>query len=532
MTTPCSDLVVPDDLALDQMRLRLEAHMKVAEGGSEQLTRTYWDSFDWRVHAAGGLLSQESVVTSVKGQECSSILVWRDLDNGEERCRERLTRDPGMTADLPPGALRDALVPVLEMRTLLPLVSIHSQVTTLNLLNEDDKTVVRLQFTDNRFTSPDNELEGPVGKRLCLVPVRGYAEEFDQVSALLSGELGLSRASGRQFEEALAAVGRTPEDYSSKLRFRLDPSERADAATKHIVQGLLNTLKANIDGTRANLDSEFLHDLRVACRRTRSALTQIKGVFPQEIVDNYKQRFAWLQQVTGPVRDLDVYLLEFDGYQLSLPERMRSHLEPVRDFLESHYQEEQQAMVRKLKSPPFNKLLRDWQRFIEAPVPTNPGIANAPIPVRELADARIWKMLRRVRKEGRAIQADSHSEELHELRKSCKKLRYLMEFFQSLYPGHEIKGLIKTLKVLLDNLGNFQDLAVQADKLRDMAVQMAKAKQADVDTLLAMGTLVGGLLERQQRARVEFAEIFAGFDSKPNRELYRDLFKSAQEDTA
>jgi CHAD domain-containing protein len=138
-------------------------------------------------------------------------------------------------------------------------------------------------------------------------------------------------------------------------------------------------------------------------------------------------------------------------------------------------------------------------------------------------------MYRRVRKEGKSINHDSHPEALHDLRKSCKKLRYLMEFFQSLYPKHEIKGLIKTLKVLLDNLGNFQDLAVQAEKLRDMAHTMADNKQANVDTLLAMGTLVGGLLERQHQARLEFARIFEHFDAEANREAYQTLFRHPQE---
>ncbi|MFC1662475.1 CHAD domain-containing protein, partial [Gemmatimonadota bacterium] len=39
-------------------------------------------------------------------------------------------------------------------------------------------------------------------------------------------------------------------------------------------------MRANEVGMLKNLDSEFLHDFRVAVRRTRSGLTQLKGVFP------------------------------------------------------------------------------------------------------------------------------------------------------------------------------------------------------------------------------------------------------------
>ena len=102
-------------------------------------------------------------------------------------------------------------------------------------------------------------------------------------------------------------------------------------------------------------------------------------------------------------------------------------------------------------------------------------------------------MARRVRKEGRAIGPDSPPEEMHELRKSCKKLRYLMEFFQSLYPAVEVRGC-QALKTILDNLGGFQDLAVQAAHLREMAARMRAEGLAEPGTLLAMGTLIGDLL--------------------------------------
>ena len=515
------NLVAPDDFGLKQLGIKLGGKFRVADGPLHQLSQTFWDSFDWRVYQADAVLSELQ-----HGDR--RTLHWRQRSDGAERYRQPLDAAPGFPAELAPGPLRQALLPVLAMRTLLPLARVQCNVHTLNLLNNDDKTVVRLELIDSRASAADGDPGGRLQPHLGVLPVRGYDDEFAAVLRLLD----LPEVSGDQFDEALAAVGRAPMDYSSKLNYLLQPHERADVATKTILKGLLNTLEANVEGTRANLDSEFLHDLRVATRRTRSALTQIKGVFPPEVVDNYKQRFAWLGQVTSPVRDLDVYLLEFDGFQQSLAEPLRPQLEPMRDYLKSHYQDEQRALVRKLKSPHFHKLLREWQRFLDAPVPAHPTAVNARLPAIEIANQRIWKMLKRVRREGRAIAPDSHPEALHELRKSCKKLRYLMEFFQSLYPGRSLKAQIKVLKVLLDNLGNFQDLAVQADKLGDIAQKMSDSGQAGVDTLLAMGALVGGLLERQQQARLEFACIFSEFDSCEHRDSYKALFASKPENAA
>ena len=253
-------------------------------------------------------------------------------------------------------------------------------------------------------------------------------------------------------------------------------------------------MEANLPGTRANLDTEFLHDLRVATRRTRSLLGQLPKVFPEDDTARFKAGLAWLQQTTGPVRDLDVYLLDFDSYLASLPPRLRPHLEHLRSFLLSHYAEEQRRLADTLGSDRFADLMRDWRAFLEAPVPDHPGPVNAARPVKAVADARIWRLVKRVRREGRAIRAESPSQDLHELRKTCKKLRYLMEFFQSLYPEAEIRALVRVLKLLLDTLGGYQDLAVQAAHLRELAQRMRDEGQADTDTLLAIGALIGNLL--------------------------------------
>ena len=88
--------------------------------------------------------------------------------------------------------------------------------------------------------------------------------------------------------------------------------------------------------------------------------------------------------------------------------------------------------------------------------------------------------------------------------------------------------MVKLMKVLLDNLGNFQDLSVQADHLRDMAQRMRDETHASTDTLLTMGVLVGHLLEQQHRAREEFAQIFATFDSEGHQALFNALFAPAK----
>ena len=111
----------------------------------------------------------------------------------------------------------------------------------------------------------------------------------------------------------------------------------------------------------------------------------------------------------------------------------------------------------------------------------------------EVANRRIYKQVRQVLKDGQAITAESPDEMLHALRIECKKLRYLMELFSGLYEPKEINGLIKQLRTLQGNLGDFNDLSVQEAYLMRTAAEMATRRQPTPDTLMAIGALVAAL---------------------------------------
>ena len=135
---------------------------------------------------------------------------------------------------------------------------------------------------------------------------------------------------------------------------------------------------------------------------------------------------------------------------------------------------------------------------------------NAKLSIKQLADRRIWKNFKRVIQEGDVITEHSPAETLHDLRKSCKKLRYLMEFFQNLYPEQQIKVFIKNLKGLQEVLGDFQDYAIQESTLKQFSEEML-ANQVPANTLLAMGVLIQNLDTLRTQARDDFSAKFSHF---------------------
>ncbi len=297
----------------------------------------------------------------------------------------------------------------------------------------------------------------------------------------------------------------------------------AQQAVRLILLRLLDALETNRPGTLAGKEVERLHDLRVAVRRTRAALGQLRGIFPPEQLAHFRAEFRWLGEVTGPTRDLDVYLLGFPDYQAGLPAAYRDDLAPLLALLQVRRREAHQALVRGLESLRYGRLVTEWRQFLTAPAGGEPVPEHAQVPIGDLAGARLCKLFARVCKKGRRIDAASPPGDLHTLRILCKKLRYLLEFFALFYPPKKVRRLIRTLKGLQDNLGAIQDLTVQARALVRFAEELQAAGEVPARTLLAMGMLIANLERCREAERAAFAGTFSRFTGKRNRTFFKQL---------
>ena len=505
--------------AADQVQHWLKALVRSDNWRQEELFDsriTYFDSFDWRLY-------RQDTALELVAENGRQVLAYHSL-SGELLASLDDSKPPGFTWDLPAGKLRQQLEPLLKMRRLLPQVTVHSHQQYLALLNSDDKTVLRLQlFSDCSAKTPQGA-QRKMNPYLNMIPVRGKHTDAQRLVAQFEADPRLRRSAKAPLAQALAAIGRPAANFSSKINVQLDPSQNARQALAIILLQLLTTLKVNLDGTCADLDSEFLHDFRVAVRRTRSALSQLKGILPAAELAPFREDFSWLGTITGPTRDLDVYLLKFDAYRRRLPPHQHKDLDPFQFFLRQRQKKEHQTLAAELSGPRFTGLLTRWQLLLEGQLHSDAALPDAKRTAKEVADQRIWKLYKSCLKEGAAITAESPAEALHELRKTCKKLRYLLEFFQSLYTSKSMATLVKALKGLQDNLGDFQDYQVQGEAMLCFGMEMAEDKQAPPATLLAMGTLAGSLLHQQQQTREEFDYRFQSFCQKKNRQLFQKLF--------
>ncbi len=492
----------------------LAVELPLRSGPVRRADRRFYDTFDGRLYAAGlSCVRSDGRLVLLDGDV---EVAWGHLADGRDRLFAR---------DLPPGTLRDALAAIVDVRALLFVVEVRGRIRTLALLDDEQKTVVRAVVEELSVVCAGRRPR-PLEPRLRLVSVRGYDRALERVQHALKQRVGLRRAARPLLDEAIIASGATPGGISPKVDIELMAQERGDVAASVVLRRLLGVIEANLAGALGDVDAEFLHDLRVAVRRSRAVQRELRRVFPPSELAHFRAEFRWLQRATGRARDIDVYVLEFDEFRLQLPEAVRGDLDPLLTVLRQQRAGARRAMVRALRSERAHSLLRDWGQFLvgieSGGVSGGPDAARA---IGDLAGARIAKVYRRIVHMGRAIDADSPPNAYHELRKQGKELRYLLELFAApLYPADVVKPMTTVLKSFQDVLGRHQDREVQATMLRSFSDAVA-AQPNGAEGLIAMGRLIERLEEQEAAARDEFAERFAEFSSGAQRRLVRDTFQ-------
>jgi CHAD domain-containing protein len=209
-----------------------------------------------------------------------------------------------------------------------------------------------------------------------------------------------------------------------------------------------------------------------------------------------------------------------------LPAALRDDIDALFNYLRKKRSKALQDVLRGLRSENYARILQDWEAFLNTPGRASTSASNAGVPVIDLACKRIFKKYKGIVKAGSRILQNLEDEKLHALRIECKKLRYLMEFFSSLYAPEKIGVLIEQLKKLQDNLGDFNDLCIQVEYLLDIAQELPAAHRRGKSTLVAIGSLIGALDRKRERVKGAFGKTFTGFASTENQKLFRELFAS------
>ena len=299
-----------------------------------------------------------------------------------------------------------------------------------------------------------------------------------------------------------------------------------------IGRACLRHLVANEPATKIR-DAEGLHQMRVALRRLRAAISLFSNIVSDNRIDAIKNELRWLAREFGPARDLDTLYIE-----VLKPLRKEHANEPgfvsiskmfARKRLKSHRQAQEAV-----QSARFRTLVLDTAEWVEAGAwskSEDPVMrARREMSIEIYAAEQLSQRRKKIRRRGAKI-GNLSPEQLHRLRIQGKKTRYAVEFFSSLYQGKKSAKRFKIIKsslMQLQNcLGGINDVTTRKALCTDIIARPGRGLTTEQNRhrAFAAGLIIGDqqaqiqqLLDRARKAysRFDNAKIFWKLSRQPS----------------
>jgi triphosphatase len=283
---------------------------------------------------------------------------------------------------------------------------------------------------------------------------------------------------------------------ASKGRFpALNKSQSIASALQSMIASCLAHVQSNVPGALLKLDEEYLHQVRVGLRRLRVVLSIAQSFHADTELESLREQVSKLCVDLGRSREWDVFvtqtlapictrLSEHTGLRevLAVSERARKH--------------QHTGMENSLASQDFQRLLLRFGSWMHG-VPW----ADAETTLERFARQTLKKRHKQVLSHGEVLVGENAAL-LHALRIACKKMRYSVEMFGSLYPETRTSNYVAALSELQDILGTLNDIAVAHRLLNELD------NAARHDTL----SLIRGWMEHDYAERVaEFGKAWTRF---------------------
>jgi len=257
--------------------------------------------------------------------------------------------------------------------------------------------------------------------------------------------------------------------------------------------------------------SEPLHQMRVSMRRLRTTLIQFEPALQLPAAVNDQRLAKWVRRL-GMARDLDVLRERLeDGFLPQLPAAEVKALRPVLRQLRRERQLAHGHVVEVLQSRSYLEGLAQLQRWLKEPSFTLLGQQPISQWVVEWQGAAISVLF--LHPGWHIIKVSVESEQLHELRRQLKQVRYLLENLAPLQ-GAATAPWISRFKQGQELLGEWNDLQVLQRAIHDQVPGKLEDALPQLEWLLVQHQrhcwehwreLVNELLPHSQRRRLRLA---------------------------
>lgn len=426
--------------------------------------------------------------------------------------RQAAQRDLRFVPDMEQGAVKDALAELSPLRALLPIASGEIRTGMLALIDDEGKTCARAVL---------KRLEPVDGNAVALLAprgLRGYDQALYSLTALVRSHGAAPLTAGNLY----SMIDHTNGHFVTRPSVEIGRDDTAFDAATRLIAAYLSAARANEAGIAEDIDTEFLHDYRIALRKIRSVLSLFRDVYDASQTLELKTRFSALMAPSGPLRDLDVYLLEQQSFYDLVPDAMHGGLDAMFALIRLRRADEHRRLAAHLQTRAYEKEIKALSKLFSKKRKLLPG-ANASRSSHDLARELIWRRYRKIRRIASGLTADTPDAEVHRLRIECKKLRYLMEFFAPVFPEEPFQELLKPLKRLQDALGLFNDRSVQQHNLQAFVKSLGDEPRR-LEIAQSAGALITVLHQHQIALRDKILDAFARFNSDRTHRTFRVLF--------
>jgi triphosphatase len=266
--------------------------------------------------------------------------------------------------------------------------------------------------------------------------------------------------------------------------------------------------------------AESLHQVRVAVRRLRSALSLYNAVVADPALAGLKARLQHVSRQLGEARNIDVFLAESIAGEVKRPDTppgAASFAARARQGREVAYD----RVIATLTAEDFRGLMLDLAGWIDHGAWTrDPALqTKRDMPLADFAAMVLDAWRRKVKKKGKRL-AELDEAQRHRVRIAAKKLRYATEFFASVYDHPKARrrhdAFLDSLEQLQSRLGELNDIASAQHLAEVLSRQASEAGIEPTDgeaEAFAAGFIAGEndrhvapLVEGATKAYARFAE--------------------------
>ncbi|OGV62363.1 MAG: hypothetical protein A3K19_15940 [Lentisphaerae bacterium RIFOXYB12_FULL_65_16] len=248
------------------------------------------------------------------------------------------------------------------------------------------------------------------------------------------------------------------------------PGDSAVSALRRLLYFHLRAVVDNRDGAMVGNNPEHLHDIRTAARRATTAMQVFRKLSRGTSIRQAQNAMReWMRRL-GPMRDLDVWL-EFLATAAIARTRRRNSMWPAWLATERKRREILQKELRAaLTGPAYQDAIKALLQLARFDLGAEDA-RGASTSARTFLARKLRRALRRLEKRASRVDWDRrlspeevNSEAMHELRRRCRRVRYLAEFGEPLFGdiGHD---LTLRLSSVTRALGELHDMDVGLEYL-------------------------------------------------------------------